>query len=142
VAIDVLRVNGNVENAEILLGYNKREEGVNPNAGAGKVIVKGNWIASSIAAGVVDPGVDGFGQNDALITQDGTDKIIAKIASLTIKGTATGTAAAGDSFGITAEQVGKVSVNGAKITLDKNAADNVLLDEANNDFRVIEIGRA
>jgi hypothetical protein len=141
-ALDELRVKGNVENAQVLLGYNKKQEGVNPNAGVGKVVVNGNWVASSIAAGVVDPSVDGFGQNDTLIAQDSTDNLIAKIASVTIKGTATGTAMEADSFGVTAEQINKLSVNGTKIALDKNAIDNVLLDPINNDFRVIEIARA
>jgi hypothetical protein len=43
-----LVIGGDVENGSILVGYNKNEEPVNPDAQIGKVIVKGDWIASSL----------------------------------------------------------------------------------------------
>jgi hypothetical protein len=49
-----LSIGGDVENGSILVGYNKNEEAVNPDAQIGKVLVKGNWIASSLVAGVQD----------------------------------------------------------------------------------------
>ena len=52
---------------------------------------------------------------------------------------ASGSAAAGDHFGITAQRIGKLSIDGAVVPLDSSAADDVLLDTTNNDFRVVEI---
>jgi hypothetical protein len=90
-------------------------------------------------AGVIDATENGFGIDDATIPDDQTTKIFARIASIVIKGTATGTADAGDHFAITAQEVGKLSINGVAIALDKNAKDNVVLDEVNQDFRIVEI---
>jgi hypothetical protein len=148
VAIDKLTVNGDVENAQILLGY--RREVVdeqtsyvakNPDASGGKVVVNGDWKASSLVAGVFDASGDGFGQNDELIEGDATERIFARIASIVIKGTATGSGAEGDHYAITAQQVGKVSVNGEKLTLSKSTAekDDILLDQTNGDFRLVEV---
>ena len=59
-------IGGDVENAIILVGYNRDEDPVNADARIGKVIVKGNWIASSLVAGidVRNPGLKlpGFGR--------------------------------------------------------------------------------
>jgi hypothetical protein len=139
VAIDSLSIRGDVENARILLGYNRQQAALNPDASAGKVVVKGDWAASSLAAGVSDASGDGFGRNDALIDGDSTAQIAARIASVIIKGTATGSPEEGDHFGITAQSIGKLSIDGTKITLVKNSKDDVLLDETNGDFRVTEI---
>jgi hypothetical protein len=132
-----LVINGDVENANILAGYNTNEDPVNPDASIGKVLVKGNWIASSLVAGIDDVTNDGFGQNDIVISGD-TTPAISKIASVVIKGIASGTAAAGDHYGITAQQIGKVSIGGELVPLTENA-DDILVDTTNNDFRVVEI---
>ncbi len=78
----------------------------------------GATIASSIAAGVKNPaGTAHFGDgNDVKIPGEPLplDAIFAKIASLTIKGFAAGSAGiAGDHYGIVAEQIGSVKI-GAK----------------------------
>jgi hypothetical protein len=139
-------VKGDVKNAQILLGYKKEEvagetEYVprNPDASSGKVMVNGNWSASSLVAGVFDATDDGFGRNDVLIEGDVTPRILARIASIVIKGQATGSAAGGDHYAITAQQVGKLSINGEKVLLNKDAKDDVLLDQTNGDFRVVEV---
>jgi hypothetical protein len=147
IAIDNVQVRGDVENAQVLLGYRKQQSddgaisflAQNPDASAGKVVVRGNWTASSLVAGIFDETLDGFGQNDQRIAGDTTENISARIASIVIKGTATGSAAEGDHFAITAEQVGKLLINGVKIELTKGAVDNVLLDQVNADFRLVEI---
>ena len=145
-AIDKLIVRGDVGNAQILLGYkSKLVEGErtrlpqNSDASVGKVVVGGNWSASSLVAGVLDATGDGFGQNDRLIAGDRTRNVVARIASIVIKGTATGSAAEGDHFGITAQSIGKLSIDGADIALKKNKRDNILLDPINGDFRLVEI---
>jgi hypothetical protein len=132
-----LVVNNDVENARILVGYNNDEVPLNPDARVGKVVVKGNWIASSLVAGIADSPADGFGRNDIVIAGE-TTPAISKIANVIIKGTASGSAALGDHFGITAQQIGKVSINGESVPLT-DGADDILIDTTNNDFRVIEI---
>jgi len=146
VAIDRLEIRGDVENAQILLGYKKEDlngqtvyNGKNPDASSGKVVIGGDWVASSLVAGVFDATADGFGQNDQLIEGDVTDRIVSRIASVVIKGNATGSATAGDHFGIVAQEVGKLSIAGDKIALNKDAKDDILLDEANGDFRILEV---
>ena len=146
VAIDRLEIRGDVENAQILLGYKKEDlngqtvyNGKNPDASSGKVVIGGDWIASSLVAGVFDATADGFGQNDAIIEGDVTTRIVARIASVVIKGNATGSATAGDHFGIVAQEVGKLSIAGETIALNKDGKDDLLLDEANSDFRLLEV---
>ncbi len=138
VAIKSLTVGGNVLNANILAGYDATGAGVNPDAGIGKVTVKGNWSASSLVAGVLDAAMDGFGRGDTLIPEPVADDIVARIASLTIKGTATGSATpTTDFFGITAQAIGKAKIGKTKLDLDGDA--DLLLDETNNDFRLVEV---
>jgi hypothetical protein len=139
VAIDKLKVRGDVENAQILLGYNKDELPKNPDASVGEVIVDGNWKASSLVAGVLDSTDDGFGRNDALIPGDQTSDILARIAKIVIKGTATGSADPADHFGITAQRVAKLKIEGVKVTLSKDVQENILLDPTNGDFRLVEV---
>jgi len=66
-AIKSLTVNGRVDFALILAGYDADLNPLNADAQIGAVKVALDWIASSLAAGVTDGG-DGFGNgNDALI---------------------------------------------------------------------------
>ena len=109
----------------------------NAEVSIGKIIVQGNWLASSLAAGIADSTQDGFGQNDTLIP-GGSARIIAKIAGITIKGTATGSTGAGDFFGLTAERIKKAKINGLALALTPNK-DDLALDAANNDFRLVEV---
>jgi hypothetical protein len=135
--IGTLVVNHDVENARILAGYTSNTDPVNPDAKIGKILVKGNWIASSVAAGIEDSTNDGFGRNDVVISGDTTD-VISKIGSVIVKGTASGTAVGTDHFGITAQQIGKVSIDGVLVALT-SGTDDILIDTTNNDFRVVEI---
>jgi hypothetical protein len=146
VALNALLVKGDVENAQVLLGYRKdvSDAGVrylprNPDAGTGTVVVKGDWIASNLVAGVFDATGDGFGQNDTAIGGDTTATIVSRIASVVIKGVAIGTSAVGDSYAITAQEIGKLTIDGQKVKLNNAQKDNVLLDSVNGDFRLVEI---
>jgi hypothetical protein len=146
VAIDRLEVRGDVENAQILLGYKKVElngttqyQAKNPDASSGRVLIGGDWVATSLVAGVFDATADGFGRNDQLIAGDETDRIVAQIASVVIKGNAIGSTRAGDHFGIVAQEVGKLTIAGETIPLSKDDKDNILLDETNGDFRIVEM---
>ena len=148
IAINTLTVKGNVQNAEILLGYNKSFAATNSDASAGNITVKGTWTAASLAVGIADKDHDGFGQNDLPIFAgvdgtgtDATPTIISRIASITIgsiTNLADGTAAAGDYYGITAQSIGKAKINGIKLALDKNAKDDIALG-THGDFRLVEV---
>ncbi len=133
-------IGGNVEKARILAGYDKNALPVNADARIGKVTVNGDWTASSLVAGIADTTGDGFGRNDSVIAGDTTPGLLSKIAGILIRGRATGSAAAGDHFGITAQSIGKASIAGRKIALDKSAPDDLLLDPGRNDFRLVEVG--
>ena len=130
VAVHTFLVNGNVTNAEILIGYTDTFIPTNSDVSLGKLTVKGVWTASSLAVGIADLTTDGLGRNDRPIFAgadglglDLTPKIISRIASISI-GTrltapAEGTATATDHFGITAESIGKAKINGLKVPLLK-----------------------
>jgi hypothetical protein len=80
----------------------------------GAVMVNTNWIGASIAAGV-NPGPDGY-----FGTGDDTKSFAGSIGSITIKGTADGTAntfSSTDHFAFTAAWVKSLKINGATITL-------------------------
>jgi hypothetical protein len=153
VAIKSVAIGGSVSFARILAGYNGTGTGENgsgagnPDAQIGAVTVGRDWIASSLAAGVVDGG-NGFG-NDLDTKAPGQDSslIVSKIASVTIKGQALGTAAVnGDHFGFVAQQIGSLSVAGTKFPLtagaqndDLDGNDPLLRVGATNDLRVHEV---
>jgi hypothetical protein len=127
-----------VANSQILAGFNLAKAAVNADVSIGTVSVKGNWTASDLVAGIADSTANGFGRDDALIGGGGDANIIAKIASLTIKLGATGSAAGGDFFGITAEEIAKAKINGASVgppPLDENK-NTIDLDP---DFRLVEL---
>jgi hypothetical protein len=45
----------------------------------------------------------------------------------------------GDSYAITAQEIGKLTIDGQKVKLNNAQKDNVLLDSVNGDFRLVEI---
>jgi hypothetical protein len=51
--------------------------------------------------------------------------ILARIASIVIKGAATGSTATGDHFGFVAEEIGAFKVGGVKTTLHKGARNDL-----------------
>lgn len=140
VAINAFTVRGNVTNAEILIGYDSSFNAVNPDAGLGKLTVRGNWTASSLTAGIADGGDDGFGRNDTTIPEAVADTILARIASIVIVGTVSGSAAGDDSFAITAERISKAKIGTTVLPLDKAVFDDILVD-GTDDFRIKEIAR-
>lgn len=135
-AIGSLTVGGNVTGSQILAGYDTDGNAANGDAGIGKVTIKGNFATSSIVAGIEDVTHDGFGQNDAMIA--GGNAVLATIASITIKGTASGSTGAGDFFGITAELVSKATINGVALAVT-TGKDTLNLDTTNGDFRLVEL---
>jgi hypothetical protein len=109
-AIGKLTVDGNVADSLFIAGYDLFGNGVNGNAQIGTVAVTGDWIGSSLVAGVLDVEGDGFGDVDDAVIEGGT---ISKIASIVIEGNVTGTADTGDQFGFVAQTIASVKIAGA-----------------------------
>ncbi|MEA3212589.1 MAG: large repetitive protein [Chthoniobacter sp.] len=143
-AIASVEVLGNVAGARILAGYAyvpgplPALVGMNPDAGIHTIDVGGTWSASSVAAGVADATTDGFGRNDVLIAGDTTPNLFARIARITIKGPAIGSAGGTDHYGITAQRLLKLQTPAIVPTFSNTAPDDVLLDGTNKDFRAVD----
>jgi hypothetical protein len=121
VGIGQLSVKGGVTSAVIRAGA-FLDSSIDGDASIGSVTIGGNFTASSIVAGI-DSTNAFFGDADDFVFADGGSNdlgIIARIASVTIRGVVTGTTASTtDSFGIVAEEIGRVTVGkvAASLTL-------------------------
>jgi hypothetical protein len=139
-AIGRVQIGGSVSQASILAGFDASGVPISGDARIGAVVVGLNWSASSLAAGVM-PNDQGFygTDDDALITANGP--IVSRIASIVIKGTATGTLAAGDHFGFVAEKIGAFKVGKVKLPLTKGAGNDLagLLVGGHGDLWVREV---
>lgn len=125
VAVASLTIKGSVANAEILFGEGFPGTIDKGNVAAGKISIGGDFLASSITAGIA-PGSDGFyGTSDDVV--DGNTSIRSAIASIIIKGRATGTPSDGDQYGIVAEKLGSVMIAGRKLALNASAQDSILV---------------
>ena len=117
---------------------------VNADAQIGAVVV-GDWIASSIVAGVQDdndaPRDAFFGDGDDRAITGGSTAIISKIASITIKGTARGTLGGVDHFGFVAQQIGSFRIGAETFPLTLGAANDTAgrLAGITGDLRVREV---
>ena len=80
----------------------------------GAVKVGGDWVASSIAAGIT-PGPGGYG-TPVDFPNSSNPNINSRIASITIKGTIFGTAGGNDHYGFVAREIGKFSAAGVTLT--------------------------
>ncbi len=144
---------GDVNFAEILAGYSAptaagTHRGSLTDAGAniGSIIVSGTFSASSIVAGV-DAGGDGkFGtiddqQTTGAATQPANQNLISRIASVILGDAAANAgASATASFGIVAEQVDSVKVNGTAVTLQPGPHnDQIEIGGAAAKIKLLEI---
>jgi hypothetical protein len=114
-AIKTISIGGDVRFARILAGYTVDGFGApvpnHADAQIGTVTVGGDWIASSLAAGVRPNdgvGTDIYlGNADDTVIPGGSPTIVSKIGSILIKGIVLGTPdVPGDHFGFVAEQIG------------------------------------
>ena len=126
--------------AQILGGYLQNFAGpvpFNGNASIGPVKVGGDWIASSISAGVRDGGAPGFGTPGDTIIAGAT--LISRIASISIKGAVIGTAADGDHFGFTAQQIGSFKAGPFKAALTAGTDAAIELSPHTGDVAIREV---
>ncbi|MEA3208175.1 MAG: hypothetical protein QOE70_1232 [Chthoniobacter sp.] len=118
--IKSVTVNGSVKDAIIAAGLHGLTLATNPDSGIGAVSVGGNWIASTLSAGLDYAASGDFvGDADDVKPADPveTKPIFSRIASITIGGFVAGTVGPGsgakpDHFGFVAEEIGKLSIGG------------------------------
>lgn len=137
VALKKLTVRDSTAFADILAGYGIDRNPINPDAQIGTVIVgvgagAGSWTATNLVAGATsgDPAAGGdgqFGTGDdvRIFAAEESVNVIARIASVVIKGGVQISGAQGAHFGIVAEQVNSLKIGGVTIPLDPHAADNI-----------------
>ena len=106
VGIGRLRVVGDIVFAKLMAGYSPSGDAMNGDAQIGRILVDGNWVASTAVAGSI-AGPDGlFGTVDDAIQFPHLDSVIASIAMIKIGGRARGTdGPVPDHFGFVAEQI-------------------------------------
>ena len=140
VALGKLSVGGDVVGSKILAGYDAALHGVNPDAGIGAVKIAGVLRMSDLVAGA-GGGVDGiFGTDDDELPSGGRGSVVAKIASI-ILGGVEGSAAAGDGFGIVAEEIGKLRIGTSVVELTRHSGNDLtpILLGGTDDVRVREV---
>jgi uncharacterized repeat protein (TIGR01451 family) len=137
-AIAGLTVKGDVRSALILAGFDVNLVPNNADASIGAVSVGGSWKESSLVAGARDTGTTGFGVGDTLQVTNDTS-LIARIASITIKGEVLGSFDSTDNFGFVSQQIDKVKIQGRNIPLTAGPSnDNVLLPFT-DDVHILEV---
>jgi hypothetical protein len=137
-AIASLSVKGDVRFAQILAGFDSDRVPANADAAIGTVTIGHDWAASSLVAGAQDTGALGFGVGDTLQTA-GDTALIARIASITIKGSATGSFYPGDCFGFVAEQIDKLVFAGRTIPLTAGPGNDHVLAPSIDDVHLLEV---
>lgn len=136
-AIAKLTVLGAVSGSKVLAGYDRFGNALNGDAQIGSVKVTGNWAGSSMAAGVLDVGVDGFGSADDTVISGGNPAILSKIASVVIDGNVTGRADASQ-VGFVAQQIDFMSIAGSKVALT-TAKNTIVLTTSLNEITIREV---
>ena len=116
IALASLKVGGDFDHVLILAGYGGVNAPVNGHAQIGAISIGGDWIASSVTAGLRSNAATFiFGDGDDTFINAGPTGVVASIASITIKGRALGTLETGDRFGIVAEHIGSVKIGGVQL---------------------------
>jgi hypothetical protein len=137
VVLKSLTVGGDLDHTRILGGYGFIGNN-NADVSIGKVVINGDWIESSLVAGVSSGNDQFLGTNDDALFAGG-NAVVAKIASVVIKGQALGSIDPGGHFAITAESIGSVKVGGTKLSLNPKAKDSLIAIGATGDFVVNEV---
>jgi hypothetical protein len=128
-AIGTLSVGGSVRYGEILAGYDvnpavdRRGLVTNGDAQIGLVSIKGNFIASSIVAGVKTTD-NFFGNPDDASVAGVSSTVVSRIGSVVIGGQAYGTTDPADlgTYGITAQLLSSVRIAGSLVALTPGAS--------------------
>lgn len=122
-AVGTLTIGGSLDHARILGGADGTGTIVHSDVILGKITIGGDFSASDIAVGI-KPDTDGFFHNAVSLANSVNFSILATIASVTIKGAATGTSTALDGFGIYAQSIGAAKVAGRAFALTAGASED------------------
>jgi hypothetical protein len=135
-----IHILANVSGSRLLAGYDVHGDAVNGDAQVGKVTVEGNWNASDLVAGILDAGANGFGNDDDVVIGGGNDPaMVARIASVIINGTATGSETPDDHFGFVAQQIVAFKHAGQALALSKTGVDVQEIDATHQDLSLREV---
>jgi hypothetical protein len=135
--IGKLSIGGRVERAQILGGYDVNLSALSADSQIGPVTVGGDWIDSSIAAGVTNPnGPEFLGDGHDTIIGGGAS--VAKIASIIIGGMVTGSGSAGEHFGFVSHFVGPFKSLGFSALASK-APTAITIPTVTSDVTIIAI---
>lgn len=137
-AIASLAVGGDVRFANVLAGFDMTTIPTNADASIGAVSIVGDWVASSLVAGAQDSGPAGFGVGDSLQLV-GNTSLVARIASITIKGAVSGSVTSADHFGFVAEMIGKLKIGTKSFTLNAGVSNDDLAIPFTDDTRLSEV---
>lgn len=148
-ALGRLTVKQDVQYALIQAGYVPTETSTmgeprpaNADAQIGTITVLGDWIASSVSAGVSPTnGFYGDGDDAKMAGVDVVDSptVKSKINSVSIGGQILGTIGGSDSYGIVAETIGSIKIGGTAIPLLNSAVKDNIPFGLSNDFRILEL---
>jgi hypothetical protein len=141
-SIGTLRVLGRVEFGQILAGYERDGNGANADARIGTIAVGGDFVASSIVAGVGAGPNRNFGDSDdAKLSGPGFDdpQVISRIDRVMIGGRVRGTDVSGDHYGIVAEEAGAVTIGVRPVPLHPGGGNDTIVVPPTDDFRLYEI---
>jgi hypothetical protein len=125
IALGAISIGGSVDHAHILAGYDRAGAAVNSAVRIGPVRVGTNWIAANLVAGAIAGSDALFGtEDDALISRKSA--IVASIASVIIRGEASGGATGEDRCGIVGGEIRSLQVGLTKIELTTGAGNDLL----------------
>jgi len=136
-ALKSLTVGGDMDHSQVLAG--RSIFGNDADVAIGKVLVRGDWVASNLTAGVSAGNDTILGTSDDAVYPGGNPAILSRIASVVIKGQAMGSLEAGGNFAITAEQIGSVKIGSLKVALNAKAKDQQIAIGNTGDFVVNEV---
>jgi hypothetical protein len=129
--ITTFSVGGSVQYGEILAGFDvdpsvdRRGLVTNGDAQIGRVSIKGNFIASSLVAGVKTTD-NFFGNADDASVAGMSGTVLSSIGTVVIGGQAYGTVDPTDinTYGITAQKLGSIRIGGALVALTTGASND------------------
>ena len=142
VGIGKVTIHGDSTFTNILAGFSSIGSSISADSQIGTVTVDGTWTAGNVAAGVQRTDAYYGNAGDKSIVGLYDTGIISRISKVILRGGIAGTPAPGDSFGIVAEQVASVVVNGSPIDLTGGASNDLVPVDTGvmtNDFHVLEV---
>jgi hypothetical protein len=127
IAIGSLDISGTVSGTQILAGYDRKGAAVNAGVSIGSVSVDGDWVASSLVAGVTAGEDNDFGtEDDAPIPKIKNTPLVSRIASIVISGEVAGTESEGDYFGFVAKQIDAFQSAGTNLALASGPGNDLV----------------